>query len=308
MQTELYVSTASIGGDSTEQLRAASLNDDERAVIQRFIKITGHLQEIDGLFHVFRFNQRSIHHFYSVFDSDRVVCRVKYDFPTSDYIAINALVINFISSGKTLIESVENFLKSRSHDVHAEFKTNYISKEYDEIFLYRLLTRLRDFAQHGHLPVSISDIDMYCFDLDRIIKTPRFNHNKKLEGDMIEIQKVIREKHYDRPKIALALALTQHGVSVTKIYLNFLKKTRVFFHEAADSVDSLIQNRPGIVNKSPGKLYGYLLYEEEGILLHAFDTKPNPRKVLSQRKNEVSEILKEEQSELDRISKSFIPL
>ena len=304
MNTETFFFTEHLD-INTEQLSPANLNSEELKIIKYCIEITRHIQEIDCLFQIFRFNLKNMLHHYTLFTSDKIKRNVEYAIATNDSIAINALVISFISAGKTMIESIESFLKINSMECYQDFRDNYLTAKYDKHFHYRLLLRLRDYAQHGHLPVSINFDNKYCFDLNHILSDPHFNHNSTLKNQMENIRNEIIETYTDYPYIALTLSLAEFNVCVTEIYLAFLKKTRAILHSAADNVNLLLDKRPEIINKSSDYLDGHVFYEIIDDTLHSFNSKDNPKKMLAQFKNLVSEILKEEQSELDKIRLGF---
>jgi len=300
MKTEHIIFMEHLNVD-TEKIYPADLNDDELALIKHHIEITRYIQEIDSLFHVFRFNLKNILHYYNLMCSDKIVRQIEYNFETSDNIAINALTISFISAGKTLIESIEGFLKMNDTDLYQEFRINYLSKEYDDNFHFRFLLRLRDYAQHGHLPVSMSSNDTYCFDLNHLLSTPHFSHNSTIKNQMENIKNDIYERFSDYPYIALTRSLAEFNICCIRIYLNFLKYIRNLLHNSVDNIESLLNQRPEIVYKSKDCFNNHVFYEVIDDILHMFNINDNPKKMLSQIKNIVSDILKEEQIEIDKI-------
>ncbi len=305
MRTESCFFTEHLNIDMN-QVHPADMDDKELGSVRKYVEITRHIQEIDNLFHVFRFNLKSILHYYVLLYSDKIERKIAYDHETSDCVAINALTINFISSGKTLMESIENFLKINDGELYEEFKKNYLSKEYDGNFQYRFLLRLRDYAQHGHLPVSMNFDNKYCFDLNHILLTPHFNHNPTIKNEMEDIKDKIYEQFSDYPYIVLTRSLAEFNICITRNYLEFLKKIRKLLHDSVDDIKSLLEKRPKIINKSSDGFDGYVFYEITDGTLHAFNTKDNPQKMLSQYKNFVSKVLKEEQAELDKMNASFV--
>jgi len=287
------------------KLYAADLNDEELAMIKHFVELTRHIQEIDGIFQIFRFNIMNMRHQYTLFSSGNIERNIEYDFNTSDSVAINALTISFISAGKTLIESIENFLKMQNTKIYQDFKENCLAKEYDANFHYRLLLRLRDYAQHGHLPVTMDYDNKYCFDINHILSNPHFNLNSSIKKQMKDIRVDILEKYSDYPFISLTLSLAEFNICIIRVYLGFLKKIRGLLHGSVDNVKSLLNSRPEIINKSPKIFDGYVFYEAIDNTLHSFDSNQNPKAMLAQYKNIASEIMRDEQPELDRIKSGF---
>lgn len=282
MDTERFFFTNDLNID-TEKLQIAELNEEELSIVRDYIEITRHIQEIDQLFLVFRFNLSNLFLHFNLLYSDTI--EAKFDFETSESIAINALTVNFISSGKTLIESIESFLKLNHPDLYKEFRTSHLSKEYDQHFQYRFLLRLRDYAQHGHLPVSKSFDDRYCFNLETILFTPHFNHNSSMRNDMEDISAKIYEEFSGYPNIALTHSLAEFNICITRNYLGFLKSIRNLLHEYADRIHELINSRPEIIYKSSDILNGHIFYEVIDNKIHSFSSKDNPKKMLSDYKN-----------------------
>ena len=289
----------------TEHLEPADLNVEELTMVKDYVETTRHIQEINSLFHIFRFNLKNILHNYNLFGSDKVERKIEYDFEVSDDIAINALTIGFISSGKTLIESIESFLKMNSEKLHQEFKKNCLMKEYDDNFHYRLLLRLRDYAQHGHFPVWVNFDNKFCFDLNHILSTPHFNHNSNVKNQMDDIEKDIFNKYSDYPYIAFTLSLAEFNVCTTRIYLEFLDKIRSLLHGSVENIESLLKKHPEIIHESSDIFNGHIFYELVGDNLHSFNSKDNPEKMILQYINFVSGVLEKEQLELDKLRSNF---
>lgn len=110
-----------------------------------------------------------------------------------------------------------------------------MSKEYDNCFSYRFLTRMRGFSQHGHLPASLTETEkglQACFDVDRILPTPHFKHNATLLAELRTIHEDIHEEFGDSAKITFTLTIAQYNLSVIKMYSLFFQaaKTVFFYH------------------------------------------------------------------------------
>ena len=156
MSTEEYFLIKNINVNM-EKIKIPKYSKDEIDIIEKFIEFTRHLQEIDKLFYVFQMNLQDILLHYELYYDDRIIRKIDIENEEKDIIIINALVINYISSAKTFTESIEIFLtQNLGKEELNKFKNNCLSKIYDKKFSYRLLIRLRDYAQHGHLPVHMS--------------------------------------------------------------------------------------------------------------------------------------------------------
>ena len=66
----------------------------------------------------------------------------------------NRLLMNYLSMLKTYDDHISSALtKTYSVEVKNDFKS-FLSKMYDEFFMYRFIIRLRNFAQHFDIPIS----------------------------------------------------------------------------------------------------------------------------------------------------------
>ena len=181
-----------------QDIEIPNMNDEEKETIETFIDITRHIQEIEQLFRIFRVNIKILLNFYRLGNNDEISKNYDFDLEDTDDYIINSLVINYISSAKTLKESIENFMKQfvgETNEINIKYNNECLNKLYDDVFAYRLLLRLRDFTQHGHLIVSRDYQNKYYFDIEQILSTPHFNINKKLKNEMKNIRQEIYEKY-----------------------------------------------------------------------------------------------------------------
>lgn len=112
-----------------------------------------------------------------------------------DYIAVNAFVINWISAARTLTALMENCIKgnfAKDDPKYQVYMQNYHDL-YDHCFSYRLLIRLRNYAQHGHLPVS-QEGDWYGFDLYKILKKSHYLHNAQVKRELEDVVALVLDK------------------------------------------------------------------------------------------------------------------
>lgn len=110
MSTEEYILNRNIDINMT---KIPNFKDDEIKLIDEYIEFTRHIQEIDQLFHIFKTNLNHLLIHYELWNDDTAIKRCNFDIEESDEIIINALVINYISSARTFVESIEIFLKDR---------------------------------------------------------------------------------------------------------------------------------------------------------------------------------------------------
>lgn len=305
MDTERFIPAKHI--EKIEEIHIADLDDIEKNIITFHIELTRHIQENHQLFLIFRFNLKNLLNSYTLKTKDTIVRRKHVPSDSSDFISINALVINYISSGKTLIDSLEICMKHNfgvDSGAHINFKNNYLNKAYDEFFSYRFVTRIRDYSQHGHLPVSLMD-SKCSFDLNQIFYTPHFNHNKKLEKEIESIKNEILLKYGDKPRINFTLTLAQYNLCVTSIYKSFLDSIKHLLVESNEKLNSLLRARPDIITHGKG-FGGLVFYTITNDNIHAFNANDDSIHMFEGYENEANLVFKEEQAEFLKLKSQSV--
>lgn len=301
MSTEEYFYSKNINIDMGK-IRVPKFSKEEIEVIEKFIEFTRHLQEIDELFHIFQINLHDILLHYELYNDDRIIRKIDIKNEEKDIIIINALTINYISAAKTFTDSIEAFLTVNfGEEQFNNFKKDCLSKIYDEKFSYRLLIRLRDYAQHGHLPVYMSSDKRCSFDLQQILNTPHFHTNSKLKNEMIELSEEIHNKFGDNPRIAFTRSLSEFQLSVLEIYKSFIKFIKEGLRNLKIELDNLIKKRPDIINISNDVFNGFIFYKNENGFIHCFNPKDNPIKMINNIKNQLEKLSKKEEAEYQKI-------
>lgn len=136
--------------------------DERIELFRNYVKITEEIQELHQLFNELMFNLGQLDKECIVYYNDQAVLRDNSE--PVDFTIINALTINILSSGRSLIDYMETILKNQKKEKYVDFKKNYISKVFDEEFSYKLCYYLRNYSQHGHMPVSVKeDMSFYEF-------------------------------------------------------------------------------------------------------------------------------------------------
>ena len=297
------------GDFDIEKITLFEYTTDELEAIQSYVEITRHIQEIQQLYLIFRYNQRILLSTYDLNNRDRIK-RNRPPFETFDNrTELNALVISFISAGKTLIDSLTTCVteSEKNSGIFTSFK-KFLTCSYDDSFSYRLLTRLRDFSQHGHLPVSVINDDI-CFDIAQILYTPHFNHNKSLSQEMrkfVDELLVINKTH---PFHMFTLAVADYTVSVYRIYSEFYTQIEPIFLKNHSKFRELITAYPGVIKHEDPKFNGYLFYLIDNAL-HVINTFDRAETMFEAYKKEATNNYNNEQQEFDsfRTSIHLIPV
>lgn len=295
-------------GVDIEKIKLSKLTEVERSSIEFYVEITRHIQEIEQLFRVFNVNLENIFHYYE-FNSNDIIIRKKInELNQNDYIIINTFVTNYISSGKSLKETIEVFMKQNIGEDSQKTKTfinDYSRKLYDDVFSYRFLLRIRDFSQHGHLPVNKDSLGKYFFNLNSILATPHFQHNKALEEEMKNIRDEICNKYSAQPRITFTLSIAEFNLCIIKTYKGFIDIIKDTLYDSVQKVSSILDSRPDLIYKSKDCLNEFVIYSDINNELHCFDSKDDAIKMFLEIEKNLSEVLKYHEKELKEIKKNF---
>ena len=279
MWTEEYINAKDT---SIKKVKITKLKEEELNLITKYVEYTRHFQEINQLFEIFITNTAILFHFYLLNSNDTIKRNNFLNDKYNDNITINALIINYISSAKTFVESIEVFLNNNSNENNIKQFKESLCKIYDENFSYRLLIRLRDFAQHGHLPVNSSPYNkQYAFDLRIITNTKNFKHNSNIKQELINISEKIQKEYNGDPKIAFTYSIIEFDKCIYEIYLHFINTIIKEFQILEENFRNMISNNPKIIYKSFNKLNGLILYRvKEDTFLHALNPKEMPLQLI----------------------------
>lgn len=295
---EDYILTKDLDIDM-DSLTITTLSNCEKDIIKSYVNITRDFLNIYRLFQTFKFNLQNMLAYYDLKKNDTIVKNPFIDTNEDDYIVINALVNNYASAGKTLTESLELFIKEYfkdDEDIKQLFLVDTASKIYDENFHYRLLLRLRDVSQHGHLLLNKSDKDKYCFDLEAILNTPHFSLNGQIKQQMQEISREIVERFDSNPRIAFVKTIAEFDYGIKKLYNEFINIVYDEIVRRTTEVKRLTKKNPKLVHKSDDGYNGFVFYEIDiNNRLHCFNSKENFIREICRIKHKVKKDLNESQ-------------
>ena len=234
----------------------------------KFVQANAHIQELEYLFQIYQYNFTLLHGKFTLKVDDSIQKKDSIDI--ENYVAINALVINLISAAKILTDSIQVFYKKYSSEEEFQ-KIN----RFDESFSYRLCYFLRNYSQHGHLPVSCPDGTHYCFELKRILNTQDFSIKKTTKEEFTNITDEIYEKYKDSPKIGFVITLVEYDYIINEIYNDFLLKIKSCYYNIIDSIETFVQNYPHYLcehGSAPPFFKKYLCYmTDDSDELHTVD-------------------------------------
>lgn len=283
--------------DENFNLVYKELSENDLDTARHFIETTRHLQEIHHLFLIFKKDIDNLQKEYALMNNGDVFSGQNPAENEDDYIAINAYTISIISAGRTLVESMECYINNNT-SIDDNAKQRYLDfyhKTYDSSFAYRLLIRLRDYSQHGHLPVS-SMRNNYYFDLIQIIDKPHYNHNKTFENQMKNIIDEILTKYHDTPTIALTETLAEFVVKLFSIYKMFWHQTENELNETYNRFQNVISAYPDNIITQRDCFTGLFVYDIVGSNAHVVNPEDNAQEAFTKFKNE-AEVLYNEYNE-----------
>ena len=289
MDTEEFFLT-----DGDFSIVCGELSQEDLKTAKHYIETTRHLQEIHQLFLIFNKNISALQSEFVLKNGGNAFRGRKAANSEADCISINAYIINIISAGRTLVESMECYINTNSN-IATESKKKYLDfyhKIYDSSFAYRLLIRLRDYSQHGHLPVS-SRWNNYFFDLMQIVEKPHYNHNKAFESQMKNIIDEIVTNFHDTPTIALTETLAEYVANLLSIYKMFWYQTEKEIAETYDNFQTIVSNYPDNTISKPDSLSGLFVYDVVDGNMHVVDPKDKPNEMLIQFKKEAEDTFDE---------------
>ncbi|API90128.1 hypothetical protein BKP56_13105 [Marinilactibacillus sp. 15R] len=270
------------------------ISESDKKIFSKYVELTRHIIELDKLFYVFRYNLKNLLDHFTLYTND-LIERLDNDLTEDQYYyQINALTINLISSAKTLTESIEvcmkNFLPKETFD---SFKLRILSKPYDECFSYRFLLHLRNYSQHGHLPVNIHDQRAY-FDLDDILSMPHFDLKKSLKEEIRELKVDIYNEFGHLPYISYVHTIAKFNLVITEIYSNYLNEIKPVLMGLNEEKSELLHDTKFQLINLDRSISNTVFYDFDGENYHCFNRNDNSIATYAGMKKEAKKILKKE--------------
>lgn len=240
------------------------LSDDEEELINHFLRSTKWMLEVEQLFGVYRVNLDLLKQSVTFYTDDRIECNMPMpNMECTPFTLVNTLVINYLASAKGLTDAIDTYIMTLfNFNVKAklaEFKSLYTSKEFDSSFNYRLLYHLRNYSQHGHLPVSVYQIDGInhaSIDLNQIKNTLNFDVDLELIEPLID---EMDDKGLNA-MVSLSLAILEYNASIARIYHGLFIFSRETMFKLKRQIRELIKKCPELIYKSKGPLYRAVVF------------------------------------------------
>ena len=298
----IYIEDLKFNIDSLNIIR---LSKEENEVFKFFSVANRNIQEIEKLFNIYRCNLNIMLESIAIKSTDEII--VKKTYSQSEYILVNTLLVNLISSGKTLIETIEKFTNCIDEKEKSEikFKYNWISKIYDTSFAYRFLIFLRNYSQHGNIPVSNDYGNQYCFSLDKILNTKSFNFNKNIKDEMEGLRIEVYNKFHEYPNLSFSNTIINYNYCIHLLYFNYYKSIRKVIYNMFKEVKCITKENPNLIHHETKELDNKIVFYDEENNIHVYPNDDGFLKTFDEYKHEARIFLQKEEIEKNRMCKKF---
>lgn len=277
------------------------LEPNDSKCVDEFVELARHVKEIYGLFRVFLFNIEALRENYELYAYGGCFRTGVLADSEDDYFKINAYVINILTAGKALKDSMETFVSSNLAEGSSERIAfdNANHSLYDGCFSYRFLLRLRDYTQHAHLPVDCF-AGVYNFNLATIQAKPHFDHNAKMEAEMLRFRDEMIKLYNSNPTLSLTLTLAEY----VSVLLSLLSK---FFDIVKPIMYAATQRYLEVAARySSNVINGGFVYAIIDNIAHLIDINDNTNEMVDKYFDEVVEKTMQFQQEWAELTEGMI--
>lgn len=250
--------------ENEQELLFHELPEEDEQIFRNCIEESRHFQEITQLYEMMLFNLDQIFLHYDFHFDDRV-------FPLRDeainILYLNALVGNAVSAARTLIESMEVFDREYI-DSEGNFKKKFISRAYDEYFSYRFIDFIRNYLQHGHVPMSF-DGERIFFQLSEILDANHIKFNASLKKQMKNIEQELFNYGNMNTRLAVVPMLYEYFLLAHMLVHEFFKFVEMHFIGHFSEVRKVLEEHREYVLERDG--YAFVaVYMDEAGMVHGF--------------------------------------
>lgn len=271
------------------QIHITELLENDRNILIGYVDRTTFISKIGQLFQVFLFNLNNISNHYNIDMADFIEQSNITLSIENEYFAINSLIINYISAGKTLIEAMQCYGDTFLPGIFTEFS----KKIYDESFSYRFLLMIRNYSQHGNLPLSVDEDGSYYFDFLQILSVRHHNLKRSIKDEMISIKNELLQEYGVLPKFSFCRTVSEFTFCIFESYNLFFKMVSKDFFDFSTQKNNVIKAKPYLVYKSDDQFNGLIFYEinPEIEMYDSFYFNDNSEEMFNEMKQESNEYL-----------------
>ena len=151
-----------------------------------------------------------------------------------------------------------------------------VSEAYDEYFSYRFTECIRNYIQHGHIPISF-DGEKIFFQISEILDVTHFMFNKKLKKQLENIEKELIDHGVMETRLGVVPVLYEYFLLIHMIVLEFFRFVKSYFIEHFLEVKKILLENPDHVVDIHGNKF-VCVYLDEGNSMHDFVLPDNVEK------------------------------
>lgn len=245
------------------------MSEENEKIFRNYIEMSRHFQEITQLYRMMLFDLDDISKQYVFHFDDRVI--PLYD-KELNILYVNRIIRNAVSSARTLIESMEIFEREYI-DSEGYFKINFISRTYDEYFSYRFIDFIRNYLQHGHVPISF-DGEKIFFQLSEILDVTHMRINSSLKKQMKNIEHELLDYGDGNIYLTVVPMCYEYFLLVQVLILEFLRFIKGYLLEHFNKVQEILEENGEYVSDINGIPF-VAVYLDEERRLHGFSAEDN---------------------------------
>lgn len=245
------------------------MSEENEKIFRNYIEMSRHFQEITQLYRMMLFDLDDISKQYVFHFDDRVI--PLYD-KELNILYVNRIIRNAVSSARTLIESMEIFEREYI-DSEGYFKINFISRTYDEYFSYRFIDFIRNYLQHGHVPISF-DGEKIFFQLSEILDVTHMRINSSLKKQMKNIEHELLDYGDSNIYLTVVPMCYEYFLLVQVLILEFLRFIKGYLLEHFNKVQEILEENGEYVLDINGIPF-VAVYLDEERRLHGFSAEDN---------------------------------
>lgn len=242
------------------------LPPEHETVFRTFIEEERHFQEITQLYQMMLFDLEQIFLNFKLSFND-VVTLVQGE--EMSIVNLNALFRNSISAARSLIDSLDVYDRVYVSE-EGYFKSNYISRAYDEHFEYRLVDYLRNYYQHGHVPVSFDGLRIY-FQMSEILDVSHMKINEKLKQQLNAIQDELMGYGAMDTRVAVVPTLYKYFLLIHTLVYEFFNYLYHHRQERFEQVKNILSFHPEYITDMNGIDF-VPVYLDEYNVVHGFSS------------------------------------
>lgn len=240
------------------------LPKEDEQVFRNYIEESRHFQEITQLYKMLLFDLDEIFLHYELHFDDRVF---SLNGKEINILHINALVGNAVSAARTLIESMEVFDREYI-DSEGNFKKKYISRAYDDFFSYRFIDFIRNYLQHGHVPISF-DGEKIFFQLSEILDVSHMNINASLKKQMGDVEQKLFDHGEMNTCLTVIPMLYEYFLLIQTLVHEFFRFIKMYFLGQFQAIQKILEEHPEYISDVNGNPF-IAVYLDEAGMLHGF--------------------------------------